>query len=397
MSTFALPDLGEGLPDAEIVTWHVGPGDRVVADQPLVAVETDKAVVEIPSPRSGYIERLRADEGAIVQVGQPLVDFSDDGPADPGAVVGRLASAPASATGAATARAEPHREPAATTGRATGRATPAVRARAGRLGVDLSLVAGSGPGGTVTAADVDAAAAGAPADTDGPTGTTGPPPVTATSTRTTDVDIEPLRGVRRSMAANMARAGREVVRATVQDVADIGGWGPDEDPTVRLIRAVGVACGAEPSLNMTFHGPEVGRSANATVDLGVAVDSEDGLFVPVLRDVAARPLAELRAELDALMAAVAARSVATEDLRGPTITLSNFGSLGGRHGVLVVMPPQVAIVGAGRIHDAVVARDGRPEVRPVLPLSVTFDHRAVTGGEAARFLSHLVTDLEAPS
>ncbi len=395
VTTFTLPDLGEGLPDAEIVTWHVGPGDRVVADQPLVAVETDKAVVEIPSPRSGYVERLRADEGAIVRVGQPLVDFTDDGPADAGTLVGRLAPTPATSKGAATAGAEPRREPAATTERATGRATPAVRARATRLGVDLSLVTGSGPDGTVTAADVDAAAAAAPGDLDVPAVTTGPLTATATEART--ADIEPLRGVRRSMAANMARAGGEVVRATVHDVVDIGGWGPAEDPTVRLIRAVGVACGAEPSLNMTFHGPGVGRSANATVDLGVAVDTEDGLFVPVLRNVAARAPAELRTELDALMAAVAARSVATEDLRGPTITLSNFGSMGGRHGVLVVMPPQVAIVGAGRIHDAVVARDGRPEVRRVLPLSLTFDHRAVTGGEAARFLSHLIIDLEAPS
>ncbi len=395
VTTFTLPDLGEGLPDAEIVTWHVGPGDRVVADQPLVAVETDKAVVEIPSPRSGYVERLRADEGAIVRVGQPLVDFSDDGPADAGTLVGRLAPTPATSKGAPTAGAEPRREPAATTERATGRATPAVRARATRLGVDLSLVTGSGPDGTVTAADVDAAAAAAPGDLDVPAVTTGPLTATATEART--ADIEPLRGVRRSMAANMARAGGEVVRATVHDVVDIGGWGPAEDPTVRLIRAVGVACGAEPSLNMTFHGPGVGRSANATVDLGVAVDTKDGLFVPVLRNVAARAPAELRTELDALMAAVAARSVVTEDLRGPTITLSNFGSMGGRHGVLVVMPPQVAIVGAGRIHDAVVARDGRPEVRRVLPLSLTFDHRAVTGGEAARFLSHLIIDLEAPS
>ena len=385
VTTFALPDLGEGLPDAEIVTWHVGPGDRVVADQPLVAVETDKAVVEIPSPRSGYIERLRAEEGTIVRVGQPLVDFSDDAPADAGALVGRLEPKPTpkrrGEPATAGAEAQPGPVAPAPAGRAGSarRATPAVRARARRLGVDLGLVTGTGPGGTITTADVEAASGAGAARAAGA------------------AELEPLRGVRRAMAVNMARAGREVVRATVQDVADIGEWGPTEDPTMRLIRALGVACEAEPALNMTFHGPEVGRSANATVDLGVAVDTADGLFVPVLRDVAARPVAELRPELDALMAAVAARSVAVEDLRGPTITLSNFGPMGGRHGVLVVVPPQVAIVGAGRIHEAVVAWNRRPEVRPVVPLSLTFDHRAVTGGEAARFLSCVITDLEAPS
>ncbi len=372
MTTFSLPDLGEGLVEAEIVTWRVGPGDHVVADQPLVAVETDKAVVEIPSPRSGYIERLRAEEGAVVQVGAPLVDFSEDGPRDPGAIVGRLEPRPVTSDAAAV-------EPVGAVGP---RATPAVRARARRLGVDLARISGTGPGGTISRADVDAAAAG---------GTESAAPLPGW------MGIEPLRGVRRSMAVNMTRAGNEVVPATVHDVADIDDWEPSDDLTIRLVRAIGRACSIEPSLNMTFHGPDVGRSRNETVDLGMAVDTDDGLFVPVLRNSAGRTGSELRHELDRLEAAVVSRSISPEDLRDPTITLSNFGAMGGRHGVMVVVPPQVAIIGAGRAYRAVVARDDRPEIRRVLPLSLTFDHRAVTGGEAARFLARTIADLELPS
>lgn len=362
MSGFRLPDLGEGLQDAEIITWHVGPGDHVVADQPLVAVETDKAVVEIPSPWSGYIERLYVDEGDIVCVDDLLVEFTDDPVADVGAIVGDLR------------RSEP---PVAA--RAI-RATPAVRAEASRLGVDLANVAGTGPNGTVTGTDVEAASAALPA--------------TASDARAA---VEPLRGARRSMAANMARAHASVVPATVTDLADVGPWAARNTAIARLIRAIAVACRAEPSLNVSFLGPDVGRSTNASVDLGIAMDSEDGLFVPVLRDVGNRTPVDLLAELESLKVRVVARTLAPEQLRGPTITLSNFGSIGGHHGVLVVVPPQVAIVGAGEIHDAVLARDGKPVVRPVLPLSLSFDHRAVTGGEAARFLKSLVADLELPS
>ncbi len=372
MITFTLPDLGEGLGEAEIVTWRVGPGDHVVADQPLVAVETDKAVVEIPSPRSGYIERLRAEEGAVVQVGEALVDFSEGEPQDPGAIVGRLEPRPVTSDAAAADR----------VGGAGPRATPAVRARARRLGVDLARVSGTGPGGTISGADVDAAAAGAAQSAASFPGRT---------------DVEPLRGVRRSMAVNMARAGDQVVPATVHDVADVDDWAPSDDPTIRLVRAIGHACSIEPALNMTFHGPDLGRSRNKNVDLGIAVDTDEGLFVPVLRNSAGRTGSELRHELERLKGAVVSRSIPQEDLRDPTITLSNFGAMGGRYGVMVVVPPQVAIVGAGRAHRAVVARDDRPEIRRVLPLSLTFDHRAVTGGEAGRFLARMITDLEMPS
>ncbi len=365
MTQFVLPDLGEGLHEAEIVMWHVGPGDHVVADQPMVSVETDKAVVEIPSPRSGHISRLLAQPGDLVEVGEAIVEFADGAAADAGAIVGTLR----------TAAAEPERHdlPAPPSGR---RATPAVRRRASELGVDLASVTPTGPDGTITSADVEAV---------------------ATAVARASSGIEPLRGVRRAMDANMSRAHAEVVPATVTDEADIGDWDQHEDVTLRLVRAVARACIVEPALNVSFLGRDVGRRHNEVIDLGVAVDTADGLFVPVLRDVAHRSADDLRDGLEALKRDVAARTVPAEELKGQTITLSNFGVFAGRHAALVVVPPQVAIVGAGRVRSAVVAHQGQPAVRRVLPVSLTFDHRVVMGSEAARFLGALVTDLEGSS
>jgi pyruvate dehydrogenase E2 component (dihydrolipoamide acetyltransferase) len=209
--------------------------------------------------------------------------------------------------------------------------------------------------------------------------------------------VEPLRGVRRAMDANMAKAHAEVVPATVTDEADIGDWVPDTDVTSRLVRAIGRACMAEPALNASYLGRDVGRRLNTHVDLGIAVDTEDGLFVPVLRNVTARTADDLRRGLEAMKADVRARTVAPEHLKGQTITLSNFGVFGGRHAALVVVPPQVAIVGAGRARQAVVPHADGIAVRTVLPLSLTFDHRVVMGGEAARFLQTLIADLQLPA
>jgi pyruvate dehydrogenase E2 component (dihydrolipoamide acetyltransferase) len=358
MTTFDLPDLGEGLQEAEVVAWHVGVGDHVVADQPLLSVETEKAVVEIPSPQSGRIAKLFAEVGDIVQIGAPLVDFETAAAADAGTVVGKIPA-----------------EERLVAPKAPGvKAAPAVRALAQRLGVDLAAVAPSGPGGAVSKADVERSAA---------------------TIERLGV-LEPLRGVRRTMAQNMERAHAEVVPATVIDEADLGAWKPGSDVTMRLIHAVAAGCRAEPALNTWYFGGDKGRRVHDRVDLGIAMDTEDGLFVPVLRNVGARDPADLRRGLEAMKADVRNRSVPLEELRGQTITLSNFGMFGGRHAALVVLPPQVAILGAGRIEDRVVAVAGKPAIRPVLPLSLTFDHRAVMGGEASRFLAAMIADLERP-
>ncbi len=361
--TFTLPDLGEGLQEAEIVSWHVTEGDHVVTDQPLVAVETDKAVVEIPSPRSARVVRLHGGTGDRIAVGEPLVEFeSADAQADTGTVVGTIdATAPAE-----TSRAAPPRG-------AGGRMTPAVRALARKLGIDPGMVQGTGPAGAITTADVERAgqalAAAAPA--------------------------EPLRGPRRAMAERMAKAHAEVVPATVTDQADVAAWPAGTDVTLRLIRAVAAGCAAAPALNAWFEPETMSRRLHERIDLGIAVDlDDDGLFVPVLRDVGRRNAVELKRGLERLKADVRQRTIPLGELRGQTFTLSNFGTVGGRHAELVVVPPQVAILGVGRMTEQVVAAAGAPAVHRVLPLSLTFDHRAVTGAEAARFLRAVVEELE---
>jgi len=366
MKTFSLPDLGEGLQDAEIVTWHVAAGDHVVTDQPLVAVETDKAVIEIPSPHAGRIERLCAKAGERIKVGATLVEFAEGTPTDTGAIVGELARPPA----APAKIAEPSPPPVSGV-----KATPAVRRRARELGVELTEVTGTGPGAAVTIEDVEKVARVAAAIT----------------------PEEELKGVRRAMAANMMRSGAEVVPATVSDDADIGDWQATEDFTVRLVRAIAAGFKAAPALNAWYDGAKMTRRLHSTIDLGLAVDIGDGLIVPVLRDVGNRDAASLRRGVDALKADVRARTVPLAELRGQTITLSNFGMFGGRYAALAIVPPQVAILGAGAARMAVVPRERKSLVRRILPLSLTFDHRAVTGGEAARFLRAAIEDLERPS
>ena len=365
MRQFILPDLGEGLEEAEIVTWHVNEGDRVVVDQPLVSLETDKAVVEVPSPWSGRIARLFGGKGDLIKVGAPLVEFAEGAQGDTGTVVGELGQEEKAARAEA-----PTPAPARSL-----QVLPAVRALARKLDVDLNLVQASGPGGTITRADVERAAKSL--------AEAGP--------------AEPLRGMRRAMAQRMAAAHAEVVRTTVNDEADIDDWQQREDVTIRLVRAIASACQAEPSLNAWYNAEAGERRLIKRIDIGIAVDTEGGLIVPVLRNVGERDASDLRAGLDRLRADAAARSIPPEELRGATITLSNFGMIGGRFANLIVVPPQVAIVGAGRIDQRVLVHHGQPAARRVLPLSLTFDHRVVTGGEAARFLVALKSDLERAS
>lgn len=366
---FRLPDLGEGLQEAELVEWHVAEGDEVQADQPLASLETDKAIVELPSPRAGKIARLHASPGQIVPVGAVLVEFTDgaDEPApaeaaDAGTVVGRMQASEEVID----------EQPATVGGGAPGlKATPAVRALARRLNVDLAVVTPSGPDGLITAADVQRVAK--------LFAELGP--------------LERLRGPRRAMARNMTLAGQEIVPVTICEDADIDAWDEKTDVTMRLVRAIVAGCRAEPALNAWFDSHAVGRRILTKIHLGIATDTEDGLFVPVLHDVGNRSAEDLRRGLDQLKADVRARTIPPEEMRGYTFTLSNFGTIFGRYASPIIQPPTVAILGAGSIRPEVVAVNGEPVVHRLLPLSLTFDHRAVTGGEASRFLKAVVEDL----
>ncbi len=366
MKYFKLPDLGEGLQEAEIVEWHVKAGEQVVADQLLVSVETAKAIVEIPAPYAGVIGKCFGVAGDILHVGEPLLGYEGDD--DAGTVVGRLDAGGSQEDSFFIGAAPSTREHLAA------RATPAVRQLARQLGVDLNGLRGSGADGLVTQADIEAAAQGARDKFGG----------------------EKLRGVRRSMALNMARAHAEVVPVMIVGDADLHLWAEARDPLVRIAQAIAVACKVEPILNSAYDGRSMTLRQHEQLHLGIAVDTPDGLFVPVLRDVGTRNARDLREGVERLRADVRSRAIPPQEMMGATLTLSNFGNLFGRYANPVVVPPQVAIIGAGGIRDEVVAWQGKPVVHPILPLSLTFDHRVATGGEAARFLKALVEALQQP-
>lgn len=363
MKDFTLPDLGEGLDEAEIISWHAGVGDRVVADQPLVSVETAKAIVEIPSPCSGHIAKRFGEPGDVLKVGDLLVTFEDGEREDAATVVGEIPATPGDGT-------RPPAEAAAES--PPSRAAPAVRRRARELGIDLATIAPTGSHGEITLHDLETGAAGL--EQPG--------------------SVRMLRGPRRTMARNMARARDQVVPATLHDDADVEHWTRGANPTLRLAHGIAAACRAEPILNAWLDADTEQLRIHDQIDLGIAVDTDQGLFVPVLRDVGNRAEDDLRAGLERLETDVNARSIPPREMLGATITLSNFGMLGGRHATLVVLPPQVAILGAGRMAPRAVVADGEIVVRRLLPLSLTFDHRAVTGGEAARFLAAVKKALE---
>ncbi|SEA17583.1 dihydrolipoamide acetyltransferase family protein [Microbulbifer marinus] len=386
MKIFKLPDLGEGLPDAVVREWHVQEGDHIAAHQSLVTVETAKALVEVPAPWGGTVEKLFAAADETVNVGEPLVGFKEAGApepeaeeeaggrepapaverADSGTVVGKIEQSGA-VLGAEVA-------PSTTPRRL---ATPAVRALARRLAVDLT---GLQPRGErFTAAEVRAVAQQAPA---------------AKAAKPAD-KAEPEKAqmspARRAMALAMSRARDQVAPMTLCDQVDISAWWGKESATLRLIRALQQACADEPNLNALYQDEQL-RPA-ASVNIGLAVDSPRGLFVPVLKDVAARTDDEILQQIEDYKEQARNQGIAQQDLQDGTILLSNFGAMAGRYATPVVLPPTVAIVGAGRTFQGVVAVDDRPAVRPLLPLSVSADHRAVTGGELARFLKSMLQAL----
>jgi 2-oxoisovalerate dehydrogenase E2 component (dihydrolipoyl transacylase) len=393
MSTFHLPDLGEGLSDAEVLRWHVAVGDTVQADQPLVSVETAKAVVEVPAPQSGVIAELCAAAGERIETGAPLVKFAaapagdvtaTEDAGDQATVVGHMPTSGASYGDATAARALP-----ASAQRI--QAVPAARALARSLGVELAGLAGSGSNGLITLEDV--IAAGLPGTRTAPVPSSTMHPAVATAATG---EVQELRSLRRAMAQSMALARDQVMECTVVDDADLHAWQAGADYTGRVLRAIAVACRAEPGLNAWFDSTSQARRLFDHVDVGLAVDTPDGLIVPVMRNVDARSAGDMRTELERLKQGAVARTLKGEELRNFTFMLSNFGMLAGRYATPVVVPPAVAILGTGRARRDVVAVGERVEVHQRMPLSLTFDHRVVTGGEAVRFLGALIRDLEQP-
>ena len=437
---FLLPDLGEGLPDATIVEWYVKEGDTIRLDQNLVSMETAKAVVDVPSPVSGKVLKLAGAAGDIIVTGTMLAEFEVDpnlpqraegqdtghhhGPSHGAPSAAPVAAAPAKAeadagtvVGAMQVGTAVHAEAAMAVGGA--KAVPAVRAMARKLGVDIARVRASGPDGTVTMQDVKQAAADGSAKPGAAPARAGaqvaPTPVAAASAsrstlsqagkpmRTQPPGVaatgqpEQLKGVRRNMARVMADAHAQVVPTTLVDDADLHAWSGRQDITARLVRAIVAACKAVPALNAWFDGANLTRTLHPHVDIGIAVDTDDGLFVPALRNADMLDGNGVRGAIKRLRTQVEVRSFPSSELSGYTISLSNFGMFAGRYATPVVVPPCVAIIGAGKLSHDVVAVMGGIEVHRRMPISLTFDHRACTGGEAARFLAALLDDLAQPT
>ena len=366
MNIFHLPDLGEGLPDAEIVEWHVSVGDTISVNEPLVSVETAKAIIDIPSPVSGTVTHLYGAINDVIKTGDPLVEFEGNQQQDAGTVVGEVETSDDIII----------EKPSTKTQQTfIAKATPAVRALAHRLDVDLSVVTPSGHDGLIQSDDVRRVAK--------ILAKVGP--------------MEPLRGVRRAMARNMSQSHTQVAPATVVDDADISLIQRTADITPRLIRALVVACQAEPALNAWFDSHAIGRRVLKAIHLGLAIDAPQGLFVAVLRDIEQEDLNSIQTKLSELKSKIEQRSFSADELRGYTITLSNYGSIAGRYAMPVVLPPTVAIVGAGKAREEAVVVDGEIVIKNILPLSITVDHRVVTGGEATRFLKALILDLQKPN
>ena len=412
MTTFNLPDLGEGLPEADIVAWHVKEGDRIELDQPMLSVETAKAVVEVPSPYTGIVVKLHAKAGDTVQTGRPLVDFSIVGNANQPAAntspfQGEVGRSPGEGSTAQAVAAQPA---ASTSGqgmvvghmassdeefvdraiaggsrrraiRDRVRAAPAVRMLAKRLNVQLNSCRATGRHGLICVDDVLACAnlnaRARPASPSVP-GLT---------------DADKLRGPRKAMAHSMSLSRDEVAMCTIFDDADIEVWKGKADITTRLLSAIVAGARAEPGLNAFFDPAGPARKIMEQVHIAIAVDTNEGLIVPVLRDVGAKSAAQLREALEGVKQRTRDRTVTPEEMRDYTFTLSNFGTMAGRYATPLVVPPTVAILGAGKLQRDVVAGETAPEIHTRLPLSLTFDHRCITGGEACRFLAAVIEDL----
>ncbi len=362
---FRLPDLGEGLTEGEVARWLVSEGDTIAEDDPLVEIQTDKTTVEIPSPASGRVSKIHVGEGEVVPVGTILVE------------IGERAAATIEPEGPRAEEA-PQQDAARRDGGAAPpvrvQATPLVRRVAQELGVDLALVSATGPGGRIVEADVRAAAAGSP-------------------TQTTDGRREKLRGVRRRIVEHLTVAHREIPAVTYVEECDFSSVDMKLLlPTV--LRATALSLREFPELNARLEGEEIVYLDR--YDLGVAVQTDEGLVVPVVRGCDTRGVEDLRADVDSLAERARAGRLAPEELRGSTFTVTSAGKLAGILVTPLVNHPEVAILGVHRIADRPVVRDGELAIRRMGNLSVTFDHRVVDGARAAEFALSVIRRLENP-
>ena len=380
---FRLPDIGEGLEEAEIVEWLVRPGDTVVRDQALVEVLTDKASSELPSPVAGVVLTLGGAEGDRLQVGDVLIEIDDGSVGEPA-----MPEAPTPVVAATTSE--------AATGRTTSgnrpKASPATRKLARERGIDLAATIGTGPGGRITAADLDTSA----------------PTPTSVPDDSTLGQMEPgrhaLRGVRGVVARNMAQSWSEIPHIHTFDELDASllldlrtrmqGMGREVTPLAVAIVAAAGALRRFPLVNACIEDEEI--LVSERVNLGVAVATESGLVVPVLKDADQLDVFAATTAVAELAERPRAGDLTAADLRGATFTVTNYGSLGGRWATPIIPPGQAAILGLGRIADRPTVVNGAVAVRPMLPFVFGADHRLVDGDLLEAFKRSIVDDLTEP-
>ncbi|MCP3974792.1 MAG: 2-oxo acid dehydrogenase subunit E2 [bacterium] len=372
----SLPDIGEGLSEAEVVQWLVAVGDTVVANQPLVEVETDKAVVEIPSIHAGTVLHLGAGAGELINVGDLLAVIGVDG---------ESWEVPVTAGEATTSAPSPSRS-LATSSAATGRplAVPLVRKLAREKGVELESILGTGQGGQITRDDVLAAA--------GAVSTEAPAAIVSTVE-----GGETLSKLRRTIAEHMTKSWDDIPHVTV--------WGPAEATRLLdakratgasldalLVSAVLPALSEFPVFSASFDGERL--ALRTDYDIGVAVNTEAGLMVPVVGNAAAMSLEMLDKEISRLAAGAQSRTLGADELRGQSFTITNIGAVGGGYGTPIIPHGTTSILSVGRARDEVVARYGQPVVAPMIPLALSFDHRIIDGATGTRFLNRVIESIE---
>lgn len=431
-SHFLLPDLGEGLAEAELIDWKVKAGDTVKESQTLAEMQTDKALVEVPSPWSGTLTEICGKAGDIIKVGAVLVRYVPAGAAvksAPAAPAPTAAVAPPASTddqgtvvgtmsGTLTVSdrfARRSSEAAVVSRDGKALATPAVRRIARELGVDIQRIPGSGRGGRVTASDIESftGASNGAATASTPANAGLAPRSSAVTAGSVFIDQNgvtqrvPFRGVRRKIAESLDRSVRTTVHFTVVDEADITLLDQKRKEYSRvtgqklsmlpfIMAAVCKALKKHPSLNAITDDANSEILIKGPVNLGCAVDTDAGLMVPVIKDAEKKSPVELANEVKRLAGACKDRTIKREESMGGTFTISNVGSYGGMFATPIINYPEVAILAAGRAKERVMVKDGRFYAGLSLPLSLSCDHRVVDGAEGARFLNTVVTLLENP-
>jgi len=399
---FLLPDLGEGLEDAEVVTWRVAEGDSVELNQTLVEVNTAKALVEIPAPWEGVVEKLHAAEGDVVKVGQPLVSIrvddaarSDEGretkPKRQAVLVG-YGVEEQDEVARARRRVERRIRGDGEDAQAV-RATPPIRKLARELGVDLAAIAGTGPDGRITREDVTSASEDLAATTPAP--------------ESVEASFEPLRGNRRIIAEHMLRSAREIPHVTAWVTLDAT-WlmalreelsaeaGKRISPLPIVVRALAEICAEHPKLNSSFDAEQSRIVLFRECNVGVAVDTDDGLLVPVIHSAQAKGIVEIAGTIEELSRTARSRRLKPQQMRGGTITVTNVGSFGSESGTPIINHPEAAILALGVIEPRALVVDGAVEARLAATLALSFDHRVMDGAEAGRALKALADLLESP-